>query len=235
MQVTEEMSGREIRQQDTGTQNGVINPQRAGSMSNRGKTVKKGTAVMSTNSNARRKAKREQLRSVQSETETGTLCCQEYVRAEQPQSQAGGTSTTAKMTITDIMANRHDMTKWMMDARQPFGGFLSQGVYDKYFAHLRAKGKTDEIETLLYDICWMSGISTFPPIFAGSQPLREWLDGVTKDVIELFPVIIGGKEVKLAKVHNATDFYAGFVARIIMTPEEAQNYDPTHHLPTTGE
>ena len=200
-------------------------------------TGKKGMAVMSTNSKARRKAKREQLRSVQSETEadTDTLCCQEYVRAEQPQSQAGGTSTTAKMTITDIMAKRYDVTKWMMDARQPFGGFLSQGVYDKYFAPLKAKGKTGEIDTLLYDICWMSGISTFPPLSADAQALRKWLDGVTKDVIQHFPVIIGGKEVELAKVHNAADFYAGFVARIIMTPEEAQNYDPTHHLPTAGE
>jgi len=133
-----------------------------------------------------------------------------------------------RINVKDFIAECSDITQSMHEACQPFLGFISKGVREKYITPLIKRNEMGTINGRLHDISFMS---TGGPIFASSP--AEVRQRIQTNKILKFPlgVIIGGKIVQLCKLYNDRDFVGGWIACLIMLPEEAEHYDPTWHFP----
>ena len=125
------------------------------------------------------------------------------------------------LTIEEFMRDSMDITEWMFEAHQPFLGYISKGVHDKYIKpHVGKNNGT--VDGRLYDIAWMSSCQ----LVWGTTP-DEVKAQITINRAVKFPfgVRIGGRIVNLWKIYNDTDFRGGWVACLIMLPEEAARYE----------
>ena len=144
----------------------------------------------------------------------------------------GGTGQKArrKLNIRDFFAGGMEITKWMIEAHNPFVGFISKGVCEKYIEPLRAKHEDKSLDWRIYDIAWMSSVKFSSVRFSeaslsGVIDMHRESDGVTKDRISTFTLDMDGQNVQLCKVYKQVDFADGRAACLIMLPEEAENFD----------
>ena len=124
-----------------------------------------------------------------------------------------------KLTINEFMQGSMNITDEMFNAYQPFAGFISKGVYERYIKPLEAKKRYGAIAGRLHDIAFMSA------------PFRDWGSSPTEvrkhvetDVIRGYGLSIGGRKVRLHKLYNVRDFEEGWIACLIMLPEEAERF-----------
>jgi len=140
-----------------------------------------------------------------------------------------------KSNIRDFMAASTDITEWMLQAHQPFLGFISKGVREKYIDPLRKRHEEGTVDGRIYDIAWMSSGRPFGFSGGGAEGLKREIDGIPKDRVSTFTLLMGGRYVKLCKVYNAADFHCRATACLIMLQEEAENFDPDWHFPSRSE
>jgi hypothetical protein len=136
-----------------------------------------------------------------------------------------GQKARRKLNIRDFLSRGMDITKWMIEAHNPFVGFISKGVCEKYIEPLRAKHEDKSLDWRIYDIAWMSSVRNFEVSFGGMIDMHRESDGVTKDRISTFTLDMDGQNVQLCKVYKQVDFADGRAACLIMLPEEAECFD----------
>ena len=141
--------------------------------------------------------------------------------------KTGGSGRTGNVQ-TFIEGGALDISDWMGLAHHPYRGYISKGVQATYLDPLEKRGHKVAISCRKFEIACSSSRQYFGLL--SNRERNAAVNALPKDKVMTFSVKIGKKWVKLCKVFNSVNF-GGFVACLVMTPEEAKDFDPRWHSP----